>query len=49
MSLNRITDGDKSANNFAEDWSSAGGIEYVQVDLGAPYDTQQLQTMALLR
>jgi uncharacterized protein YjdB len=41
--LARITDGSKSTGTFAEDYPLGGGLQYVQMDLGAYYDLSKIK------
>jgi len=41
--LSSITDGSKSTGSFAEDYPNGGGLQYVQVDLGAYYDLSDIK------
>jgi uncharacterized protein YjdB len=38
-----VTDGSKSAGSFAEDYPTGGGLQYVQLDLGAYYDLSDIK------
>ena len=41
--LSKITDGSKSTGSFAEDYPNGGGLQYVQMDLGAYYDLSDIK------
>jgi len=41
--LGRVTDGSKSTGNFAEDYPNGGGLQYMQLDLGAYYDLSNIK------
>jgi len=41
--LSKITDGSRSTGSFAEDYPAGGGLQYVQMDLGAYYDLSDIK------
>ncbi|MBP1745245.1 MAG: hypothetical protein H6Q58_2223, partial [Firmicutes bacterium] len=41
--LGSITDGSKSTGTFADDYPAGGGLQYVQMDLGAYYDLSKIK------
>jgi uncharacterized protein YjdB len=41
--LGSITDGNKSTGAFADDYPAGGGLQYVQMDLGAYYDLSKIK------
>lgn len=41
--LSLVTDGSKSTGSFAEDYPAGGGLQYVQLDLGAYFDLSDIK------
>ena len=41
--LGLVTDGSKKTTSFAEDYPAGGGLQYIQLDLGAYYDLSDIK------